>query len=371
VTLRAVSVWLIWLGLYALTTLVLYSVSGLPDIRVSHGVLGYLVLIIAASRHGGRALSLAMVALSYLSVDWLFVPPRFSFGAAKGLDWIVLIAFLATGWLVSELFAKQREATRIAEERTAEVEQLSRERLALEREASMAQVLLEANRLKNALLNSIAHDLRSPVSTLTLLADPASGFSSQLALQRISEEAGRLGDFIGTLQRFANEGGTVLAADVYAVDRLVQTAVRSSEAMLADRTVHVPPGEPTLTVTCDFTLSLQVLGNLLQNAARYSPTTEAIELFVQTSAEAVDIVVADRGPGLSADELQRLFTPLRRRHRDGQGPPQEARMGMGLTIARTFARAQGGEVLHRPREGGGSEFVLRLLRTPPEATAAT
>lgn len=359
-----------WLGLYGLTTLLLYSISALPDIRVSHGVLGYLVLIIAASRHGGRALSLAMVALGYLSVDWLFVPPRFSFGHAREMDWIVLIAFLATGWLVSELFAKQRESTRIAEERTAEVERLSRERLALEREASMAQVLGEANRLKNALLNSIAHDLRSPVSTLSLLADPASGFTSQLALQRIGEEAGRLGEFIGMLQRFANEGGAVLAADAYAVDRLVQTAVRSSEAMLVGRTVRLPGGEAGATVTCDFTLSLQVIGNLLQNAARYSPTTEAIDLFVQASADVVDVVVADRGPGLSTEELQRLFTPMRRRQRDGHGVLADSRMGMGLTIARTFARAQGGEVLHRPRDGGGSEFVLRLPRTLPGAAVS-
>jgi two-component system sensor histidine kinase KdpD len=235
----------------------------------------------------------------------------------------------------------------------------------------MAQVLGEANRLKNALLNSIAHDLRSPVSTLSLLADPASGFTSQLALQRIGEEAGRLGEFIGMLQRFANEGGAVLAADVYAVDRLVQTAVRSSEAMLAGRTVHLPGGEAGVTVTCDFTLSLQVIGNLLQNAARYSPPTEAIDLFVQASANVVDVVVADRGSGLSAEELQRLFTPMRRRQRDGQGVLAESRMGMGLTIARTFARAQGGEVLHRPREGGGSEFVLRLPRPLPGAAVST
>lgn len=369
---RSLGIWLFWLGVYGLTTLLLYSVSGLPDIRVSHGVLGYLVLIIAASRHGGRTLSLAMVALAYLSVDWFFVPPRFSFGAATDLDWIVLVGFLATGLLVSELFAKQRAATRLAEERTAEVERLSQERMALQREASTAHVLREADRLKNALLNSVAHDLRTPISTLSLLADPASGFTSQVALQRVREEALRLGEFIGTLQRFANEGGgALLAADAHEVDQLVLTAVRTAEAMLSNRTVRIARVEASLVVLCDFTLSVQVLGNLLQNAARYAPPAEAIEIFFGETTSTVDVVVADRGPGLSSEDLERLFAPLRRRPRDGPAPARDDRLGMGLAIARTFARAQHGDLLHRPRDGGGSEFVLRLPRTSAPAAPVT
>jgi K+-sensing histidine kinase KdpD len=372
VNLRTLSVWLFWLSIYGLTTLFLYSVSERPDVRVSHGVLMYLVLIIVASRHGGRLLSLAMVALSYLSVDLLFVPPRFTFGATNGLDWFVLLGFLATGWLISELFAKQRAATQVAEERAADVERLSRERLALEKDASMANVLREADRLKNALLHSVAHDLRTPVSTLSLLADPASGFTSQVALQRVAEEAARLGEFIGTLQRFANEGGgAMLAAERQSVEQLVQTAVRSSQGVLGGRTVRVPRLDDTLTVQCDFTLSLQVLGNLLQNAARYSPPTAPIEIMVSDTTTMVDIVVADRGPGLSDEERQRLFAPLRRRPRDGKENGQDARLGMGLAIARTFARAQHGDLLHRPRDGGGSEFVVRLPRPPQPQLAAT
>lgn len=365
-TLPRPAVWILWLAAYAGTTALLYLASDLPDIRVSHAVLAYMVLIIFASRHGGRALAIMMVTLGYIAVDWFYVPPRFSFGNASDLDWIVLIGFALTGWLVSELFAKQREATRVAEERTLEVERLSAERLQLEREASTARVLKEADRLKNALLSSLAHDLRSPIATLSLLADPAAGFSGDVALQRVSEEADRLGEYLATLQRFATDGGgSVLRVERHEAVHLVHTALRSSEALLAGRTVRVEPSPTPLYVNCDLTLGVQVLGNLLQNAARYAPASEPIDIAIGVSSEPpcmVQITVGDRGPGVDGADVDRLFVPLRRPAAPSAEHSEAAsmRMGMGLSIARTFARAQRGDVEYRHRDGGGSEFSLRL-----------
>lgn len=351
-----------WLTLFALTTLTFNQLAERQDLRVAHGVLAFLVLIIGASWHVGRSLSIVMVVLGYLAVDWFFVPPRFALGAASDLDWIVMFGFAATGLLISELFTKQQRAVRLAEDRAREVERLSQERMQLEREVSTARVLREADRLKNALLNSIAHDLRSPVATLSLLADPAAGFAREVALQRVADEAQRLGEFIGTLQRFATEGGgSVLQTEHHAVDALVQTAVRSSEALLAGRQVLVQLSGVSLQVSCDLTLAVQSLGNLLQNAARYSPVSEAIDVFSRATASGVEIVVADRGPGMAAGEGERIFAPLGGRSRaDVNEGASGERLGMGLAIARTFARAQRGDVRYRPRDGGGSEFVLLL-----------
>jgi K+-sensing histidine kinase KdpD len=373
VNVERLGTWLLWLLVHALTTVALYAVSGLPDIRIAHAVLAYFVLIIVASRPGDRALSMVMVTLSYVAVDWFYVPPRYTLGAASDLDWVVLIGFLATGWLLSELFAKQREATRIAEERTREVERLSRERLQLERDASTARVLREADRLKNALLGSLAHDLRSPISTLSLLADPAAGFPIDQVMQRVGEEANRMREYIATLQRFARDGGgSVLALARHNADNIVQTAVRSSEGVIAGRLVRINRESPSAAVLCDLTLSVQVIGNLLQNAVRYSPHAEPIDVDVRDSATTVDIVVSDRGPGVTSVDLERLFMPLRRapiaaQRSDGDGDADaNTRMGMGLSIARTFARAQRGDVVYRDREGGGSEFILRLPRAVDE-----
>lgn len=360
---RRWQVWARWLTLYVLLTALVGQVAGQPEVRVAHGVLAYLLLIIGASREGGRALSIVMVILCHLTIDWFFVPPLYQFGSTRELDWLILVGFATAGLLVSQLFVNLQQAARLAHERTAEVERLSQERLQLEREASAARVLVEADRLKNALLNSVAHDLRSPVATLALLSDPASGFQSQDALLRVNGEARRLNDFLVTLQRFAKAGeAPALQMQPHDAELVLQTALRSSTGLLASRTVHLPSPVEDAVVTCDSTLVSQVLGNLLQNAARHAPADQPIDLMIRAGDSTVDLIVADRGPGLPADQVDRIFAPLRRPLRATGAPSTDGRMGMGLSIARTFARAQGGDVLYRPRDGGGSEFILRLPR---------
>jgi two-component system sensor histidine kinase KdpD len=127
-----------------------------------------------------------------------------------------------------------------------------------------------------------------------------------------------------------------------------------------------------MLVRCDLTLTLQILANLLENAARYSPAGSPIDVIVTCAGPAVHITVADRGPGLSADEVMAVFEPLRRgtaSRRVTPAPSLETSdregMGMGLAIARTFARVQQGDVTYRDREGGGGEFTVTL----PMATA--
>jgi len=380
------SVWALWLGLFAVTTVLLQRLIEAPDIRVAHGVLVYLVLIIGASRHGGRALSVVMVVLGYLAVDYFYVPPRFTLFSARGLDWLVLGGFVLTGVLVSELFGKLQRAAREAEERTAEVERLSAERLQLERDAATLRVMQEADRLKNALIDSIAHDLRSPVATLALVSDPDGGFGSDMALERVREEAQRLNEFLGTLQRFASDGGGApLRTEPHDAFELIRTATRTAEAQLRDHPVRStaiavaqagrPPQGPL--VLCDHTLAVHALGNLLQNAARYSPAGQPIDVFVESGANDVQIVVADRGPGIAPEDVGRLFSPMRRRQpreasaadsltapTAADSAPSDTRLGMGLAITRTFVTAQRGALTYRARSGGGSEFVVRLPRAP-------
>jgi two-component system, OmpR family, sensor histidine kinase KdpD len=139
--------------------------------------------------------------------------------------------------------------------------------------------------------------------------------------------------------------------------------------LLRDRRVLLPADASRFRVRCDLTLTVQILGNLLQNAARYSPADAPIEVRVDSDEQAVRIVVADRGPGLADMDLERLFTPLRRPPApESDTASEDTRMGMGLSIARTFARAQRGDVTYAPRAGGGSEFTLRLPRAAPATT---
>ena len=91
-------------------------------------------------------------------------------------------------------------------------------------------------------------------------------------------------------------------------------------------------------------------------AVRYSPPGTPIDVMIVPGTHLSEIEVADRGPGVSETDLERIFTPLDRRASPCDA--QRERMGVGLSIARTFARAQRGDVRYRAREGGGSAFVF-------------
>ncbi len=358
-------VWGRWLALFTVVTAFFAVVPELPELRVAHGVLVYLLLIVGASREADWRLSICMVAASYFAVDWFFVPPRRAMGMPSRMDVIILLGFLVTAAVISRLVYRLQNTATVATARAEEIERLSAEQVRLEKEAARADVLREAERLKNALIASLTHDLRSPLSTLSMLADRASGIPASTALARISAETKRLTEFVVSMRRYAfteEQSVSPILVESHVVDDLVGTALRSREDILQGRAVslHLPSDPPLILVRCDFTLSLQIMANLLENAARYAPPSTPIDVIVTTRQGEVDIAVADRGPGLSPADAMHVFEPTRRGSAalgvhgmvDGQG--------MGLAIARTFAQAQRGDVRYRPRDGGGAEFSLVL-----------
>ena len=119
-----VLLWGRWLLLYAAVTVVFSQIATLPELRIAHGVLVYLLLIVGASREGGRTLSGVMVLLSYGAVDWFFVPPRQAFGKPTEFDLIILIGFLATATVISQLVITLRQTAILATGRAAEIERL-------------------------------------------------------------------------------------------------------------------------------------------------------------------------------------------------------------------------------------------------------
>ena len=358
---RSRSVWLRWLAIYAATTLLVAWLSSVMRLRVSVGVLVYMLLIAGASREGSRSLSMVLVGLSYIAVDYFFVAPRGAIGRTNVANLVVLIGFVVTAGVIAQLILSLRQTAMLATERAAEIERLGVERLQLERERARAEMVLEAERLKQAMVASLSHDLRSPVMALNMLADPESGLEPSDAMSRIAEQARNLGDFLATLGRFttASSGGELLRMEPHVVDDLIGAAVRSSAPALAHHVVSVSTSssDGVLLVRCDFTLSLQILANLLQNAARYSEPGSAIDVSSTVDGDAIRITVSDHGVGVPASDVERIFRPLQRGSRTERST---SGTGMGLSIARTFAVAQGGDVAYRPRVEGGSHFDLSL-----------
>lgn len=352
--------WARWLGLYAVVTYVFARIVGAPHLRISHGLLVYLLLIIGASRETRRWLSAVLVIASYLAVDWLFVPPIRAFGRAADFDVVILVGFILTGIIITQIVASQQTAVRLARARAVEIEQLGIQQLELEREAIRMRESRETGEMKNALIASIAHDLRSPLTTMKMLADPGYGIDPQMALHRIADEADRMNRYLSTMRHFSDVSGTgaMMSVESHVVDDLIGTAIASYAAVLRGREVIVHPEADgdILLVRCDLTLSLQVLGNLLQNASRHAPAPSPIELWAVREGAQTRIVVADRGPGVNKDEVDLIFKARQR----GSSSGMNAGEGMGLAIARTFARAQLGDVTYRAREGGGAEFWFSL-----------
>ena len=117
---------------------------------------------------------------------------------------------------------------------------------------------------------------------------------------------------------------------------------------------------PALVGYFDFSQSLRVLCNLLENALRYSPPNECVELAARRDGDMLVFSVSDRGPGVDPADIERIFEPF---YRSSASPPDAGRAGLGLSIARTLAEIQGGALEYARRPGGGSSFSLHLPAT--------
>jgi two-component system sensor histidine kinase KdpD len=233
--------------------------------------------------------------------------------------------------------------------------------------------LAESEKLSKALLNSISHELRTPISAITAAASTLAGLppGPQLELQKtlaaeIQESAARLNRLVGNLLDMTRlESGKVKPRLEWCeLGDLVNVALRRDESELAGHPVKVqiPKGLPL--VRMDFVLIEQALNNLLLNAAAYTPPGTPVEITAAGGAGEVALTVADRGPGLPPESLPHVFEKF---YRVPGAPPGGT--GLGLSIVKGFAEAHGGRVEARNREGGGAQFTIYLpVESVPEPT---
>jgi two-component system sensor histidine kinase KdpD len=234
------------------------------------------------------------------------------------------------------------------------------ERLRLEREAEHAHALREADELKNALLASVSHDLRTPLTTIKALAHDLRTEGDGRAAT-IEDEADRLNRVVADLLDLSrlNAGSFTVAPEDNAVEDLFGAALQRVSGTLRERGLHVDvdAGEPLLVGRFDFVHAQRIVVNLLENAAKFSPDGGTIGLAAERRGDEIRIAVSDRGPGVPPGEEERIFDPF---YRPGGRFDSGGGAGLGLSIARRMAEAQGGAVRYAPREGGGSVFELRL-----------
>lgn len=238
---------------------------------------------------------------------------------------------------------------------------LAVERVRLAAQAEHVEALREADRLKDALLASVSHDLRTPLTTIRALAsDLRSTGDERSAL--IEEEAERLNRFVTDLLDLSRirTGALPLEPQVIAAEDLVGAMLQRFGGVAGSDRIEVRlPAGPMLAVgRFDFVHALRALGNLVENALHHSPEGSSVVVDVSEEDQELCFSVLDRGPGVPEADRDRIFEPFVRI----TNPDGRSGTGLGLAIARSVAEAQGGSVLYQPRAGGGSVFELRLPR---------
>lgn len=250
------------------------------------------------------------------------------------------------------------------------------ERARLAEESMRVEVLEEVDRLRSALMGAVSHDLRSPLSSIAAavsdLRDPEvelDAVDTDTLLATIEEETRRLDRLVGNVLDVSRIEGDALSLDLEAVeiDELIDEATRRMRLGSGNGTVELdlPPDLPPLAV--DPTLVAQVLLNLLENAARYSPDGVPPRIVAQASNGWVEIRVQDAGPGIAEEDRERVFD-LYYQVRDGEGSPDGT--GLGLAICKGYVQAHGGSIWVEQTTGGGATVALRLPVVAEQDTLA-
>jgi len=248
--------------------------------------------------------------------------------------------------------------------------------------AQQAVVEMESERLRNALLGAISHDVRTPLTALIALAEslqalpPAPGDQRERDIARaIVAQAHQLHALVSNLLDMARlesgiAGGAVnLRRDWQSVEEVVGSAIRAARPALGDMAVQTAlPAELPL-VEFDAVLIERVLVNLLENAGKYG--APPIVVGARATERALVLTVRDHGPGLPAalkGREQTLFDKFTR----GQAESATPGVGLGLAICKAVVSAHGGEIAAADASGGGAEFTVTLpRRAPPEPAEST
>ena len=259
------------------------------------------------------------------------------------------------------LTPEQRQTTEAFADQAA----LAIERASLAERVKQADLLKAADKLQTALLNSISHDLRTPLVSITgaLSAleqedanlDPPARHS---LIQTAHEEAQRLNRLVGNLLDMTRleAGALKVKREACDAEDLIGTAIGQVEGRLVGRNVDINVPEETPMISVDFVLIVHVLNNMLDNALKYSPTESPLAVEARQEGQEVWISVLDQGIGIPSDDLDKVFDKFYRVQR----PEHVTGTGLGLAICKGIVEAHGGRIWAEQRDGKGTRITIAL-----------
>ena len=237
------------------------------------------------------------------------------------------------------------------------------ERAFLSEEAQRALIKAETETLRNTMLSSVSHDLRTPLSAITGAAttllqqdETLDQLSRQELMQTISEEAEHLNQIIrNVLDMTRLEANAItIKKEWQSLEEIIGVVLNRFSDQLKNRSLSTSLPEDLPLVPFDSLLIEQVLMNLLHNSLKYTPQEAPLEISATVREDEVMVELADRGPGIPHGAEERIFEKFVRGSAAGGG------IGLGLTICRAIITAHGGRIWAENRIGGGALFRFTL-----------
>jgi two-component system, OmpR family, sensor histidine kinase KdpD len=299
--------------------------------------------------------------------NWLFIP----LATARGAAGVLAVTRSPPGSPITP--DEQRLLNALAE-----LAGVAIERLFLAEEIDQARLARESERLRSALLTSIAHDLRTPVTAVLGALSGLRGDYERFdpdtrneLLDIAQQETERLERFVGGILDMTRLEERALEVRREPVDLgdVVGSALRRAQRTLGRRTVKIDlaPNLPMLQL--DFVLFEQVLYNLLDNAAKYSPPTSTVCAKGALTNTVVMLSIIDEGTGVPDDDVERIFDKF---YRARTGGVEQGGTGLGLAICRGFVEALGGTIAASNRtDRSGSIFTIRMPVESQRTTVET
>lgn len=339
------------------------------DVSRATPALLFVIAVVIAGLVGGRIGAVVTALGAVLAFNVAFIPPFWTLAIDVVEDAIALGVLIAVAVTVGTLVARQSDQRRAAEQRARDLEALyeqyevvraERERLA--EEATRMSVLEQVDEQRAALLRSVSHDLRTPLSTIrAVTSDLRSGtaydeVTRDELLDLVIDEAERLDRIVANLLNLSRIEAGALQPDrqAVAVGELVADAARHLSRLFQQVQVELDFGDDLPLADADYSQIDQVVSNLLENAARHSLHGSTVRVGARVRGDGMLAVsVEDEGVGIATLDRAHIFEPFWR----GEGSSSS---GVGLAICKAIIEAHGGTISVDSGPGRGTAFVFTL-----------
>jgi two-component system, OmpR family, sensor histidine kinase KdpD len=296
----------------------------------------FLVIVIAAIRWG-QGPAIVTSILSVLAFDFCLVPPYLTLSVSDLQYLFTFMAFLVVGIVISTLASKMREQI----------------------------IHRQKEKLQTALLNSISHDLKTPLSSITgslsALLDSKGVLddaTSQELLETAFAESNRLNHLVNDLLDMTKLESGALKIDREACELrdVLGVTLEQLKEKIGTRDIRIDIPKDFPEIFMDFRFMMKVFFNLIDNAIKYSPADMPIDIKATTFSDKVMIEVKDHGCGIPEADLQRIFEKFYRVAR----PHQLMGTGLGLSICKGIIEAHGGEISAQNNPDKGAVFIIKI-----------